>query len=631
MENPLPALRVVAVAAACAAVAAHAALQPVRATDLADLTLEQLTQVNVTSVTRRPERLSEAPASIHVITREEIRRSGATSLPEALRLAPNLHVARTDASQYAISARGGNVNIANKMLVMVDGRTIYSPLFSGVFWDVQDVLLEDVERIEVVSGPAGTLWGTNGMNGVISITTLPASRTPGTFAAVGAGRDERLVAARFGAAIAPQATYRVYARHHRRDAFPADEGGSLGDGGEMAHAGFRLDWQEGGHALAFHGDAYEGDYGNLIGPREVRGANLVGRWQGAGPRGTDFRLQAYYDRTEREQAGVFGEVRDTFDIEFNRLTPLAHHALVWGGGYRASRDRIGNTPALAFLPARRTLQWANVFLQDEVALGPALKATLGLRLEHNSYTGLEWLPNARIAWQPAPQALLWAAASRAVRAPSRIDRDFFVPGEPPHDRLAGGPGFESEVARVLEVGYRGQVRPDLSFSATAFSHRFDDLRSVEARDGRRFVANGLEGRLRGVEAWGAWQPAPNLRLSAGLVLQHTRFLAKPGVLDFGGLAALGNDPRRMARVRVQWDPAPSWQLDVSARHVGRLPDPVVPAYSALDARLGWQLSNALELSLHVVNLLDRRFAEFESPAERAVFDRAWFLRLAWRG
>ena len=272
-----------------------------------------------------------------------------------------------------------------------------------------------------------------------------------------------------------------------------------------------------------------------------------------------------------------------------------------------------------------------MYVQDEVSLAPGLKGTVGLRLEHNSYTGLEWLPNARLAWHPSADSLLWAAASRAVRAPSRIDREAFLPGEPPHSLLAGGPGFESEIARVLEVGYRAQPATDLSFSATAFIHRFDDLRSVERVEERPVVANGFAGRLRGIEAWGAWQAQPTLRLSAGLVVQREHFTPKPGVVDLGSRAGLGNDPRRMGRLRLQWDLAPSWQLDVAARHVGALPQPAVPGYTAVDARLGWRVSRSLDLSLRVENAFDRRFGEFEAPALRAAYGRTWLLRFTWQG
>lgn len=624
----LPLARIVAAASLCAG-AAHAALQPLQVADLADLSLEQLAEVSVTSATRRPERLAEVPASVFVITRDDIRRSGATTLPEVLRLAPNLHVGRTDTTQYAISARGGNANLANKMLVLVDGRTIYSPIFSGVFWDAQDILVEDIERIEVVSGPGATLWGTNAVNGVISITTLASSRTQGPMASAGAGGRERTVAVRHGGKLGPDAHYRLHAKHDDRDGLQGEGGGSLQDPGHRSQLGFRADWQRGAGDLTLQGDAYRGTHDSLLGRRELSGANLVGRWSGRDPR--DFRVQVYLDRTERDQRGVFRETRNTFDIEGNRLTTLANHAVVWGAGYRASRDRIGNSAAIAFLPERRTLEWANVFLQDEVTLASNLKATLGLRLEHNTFTGLEWLPNARVGWQPSPTSLAWVAASRAVRAPSRIDRDLFFPGTPPYERIAGGPGFESEVAEVTELGYRAQPSPAFTFSTTLFHHRFDDLRSIELVGGRNVIANGFEGRLRGIEGWGSWRALPNLQLAAGFVALSERFDTRPGVVDLGGRPSLGNDPRRTAFVRLQWDATTDWQLDMAARHVGRVPDPVVPAYTAVDARVGWRITPRLEASLRVENLLGRRFAEFEAPGTRAVFGRTWFLRFTWHG
>ncbi len=626
----LPTPRILTLALLAGCLPASAATR-VQLAEVADLSLEQLTQITVTSVSRRAERLSDVPASIFVITREDIRRSGATSLPEALRLAPNLHVGRTDTSQYAIAARGGNTGTANKMLVLVDGRTIYTPLFSGVFWDAQDVLLEDVERIEVISGPAGTVWGTNGMNGVISITTAPATRTPGTLAAATAGSRERGVAVRQGGTLGGGGSYRMYARHYDRDSHRTATDADLRDEGDRTIAGFRADWERGQGGFTLQGDAYRAEHRVSNAIRDLSGGNLLGRWTGQLDRGADYRVQAYYDRTEREHVGSFIETRDTFDIEANRSWfPLPNHHVVWGAGYRASRDRIGNTAAVAFMPDRRTLTWASVFAQDEIELASNLKATLGVRFERNDYTGGEWLPNARVAWQPAAGQLLWVAASRAVRAPSRIDRDLFVPGVPPYTVIQGNENFDSEIAEVVEVGWRVQPSPSYSFSLTTFDHKFDDLRSVEDFGSGRVISNGHTGRTRGIEGWGSWRVNPAWRLTAGFVAMSEKFTPKEGRIDLGGLASLGNDPKRTASIRSHWDVTPAHELDLAVRHVGALSNPLVPGYTVLDARVGWRVTPGLDVSFAVENVFDRKYSEFGAIASRAVFERAYLLRLQWR-
>lgn len=629
MKNlPAERLLLLSMLAACGGTA-HAALRPVA--EIVDLSLEQLTRITVSSVSRREEAIIEAPASVFLITAEDIRRSGATTLPEVLRLAPNLHVARTDTSQYAISARGGNTNTANNMLVLIDGRTVYTPLFSGVFWDSQNVMLEDIERVEVISGPAGTLWGTNGVNGVINIVTLPAGKTQGALFSGAVGNMERGAAGRIGATLGGAGSYRAYAKYYDRDSHEVASGADARDDAKRWQTGFRMDW-DGADTVTFQGDAYGADIGNVSGQRTLSGQNLIARWAGKRDTDSDFRLQAYYDRSEREHLGTFKEKRDTLDIEYQRATTFAsQHLVVWGAGYRASRDEIANTPALAFIPARRTLQWGNVFVQDEVALRPDLQATLGVRLETNSYTGVEWLPNARLAWKPAPEHLVWSAISRAVRAPSRLDRDLYVPGMPPYTVLAGNDNFKSEIANVLEVGYRSQLTPSVTLALTAFHHDFHRLRSIELSEaGERILANGITGRTSGLEGWGEYRFTPSWRVSAGFVAMSVKRNVSAGHVDLGGQASLGNDPDFTAMVRSRWEITPRHELDLHWRHASSLPNPAVPGYSVLDGRLGWRISKQLELSLAVQNVFDKRYSEFGPTATRAVFDRAYFVRLAWK-
>ncbi len=611
--------------AACAA-------SPRLAQDLADLTLEQLANIEVTSVSRRPERLADAAASVFVITGDDIRRTGVTSLPEALRLAPNLQVARADNAQYSITARGFNSTLANKMLVLIDGRTVYSPLFSGVFWEAQDVMLEDVERIEVISGPGGTLWGSNAVNGVINVITRAAKETQGALLVAGAGNKEQGGAARYGGAMAAGGHYRVYGKSFNRSHSHRANGTSLGDGMARGQAGFRADWDTAIHSLTVQGDAYASDIDQGATVRQISGVNLLGRSSHRLANGSNVRLQAYYDRTERDQPGAIRESLDTVEVGFQQELRFANaHEILWGVGYRYQGDRVENiSPTLAFRPANRTLRLASIFAQDEIALRDDVALTVGLKLEHNNYTGLEFLPNVRLAWKPADNQLIWTAVSRTVRVPSRIDRELFVPANPPFLTLAGGAGFEAEVARVVEVGYRAQPWTSLSFSVTAFHHAFDRLRSVEPTPAGPVFGNLIEGETSGVEAWGTYRVASAWRLSAGVVNQSVRLRRKPGSADITGLPALGNDPRQQLTLRSSFDLGPRHELDVLVRHVGALPNPVVPSYTAVDARLGWRLHRDFELSLTAQNLFDSSHPEWGAAPVRPEFERGVFLKLLWR-
>ncbi len=616
---------------------AHANTAP----DFSDLSLEELADIQVTSVSKMEQSLSRAPASIYVITAEDIRRSGATSLPEALRLAPQLQVARVDARNYAITARGFNNPFENKLQVLIDGRIVYSPLFSGVFWDAQDVVLEDIDRIEVISGAAATLWGTNAVNGVINIITRSARDTQGALADATVGSGLNRGSVRYGGKLSGDGYFRVYGKHAEEDDTQRVSGVDAADGWRRDQGGFRADWGGRRDRLTLQGDAYQGSL-HQLGTRDIRigGANLLGRIQRSSGANSDVSLQAYLDHTERDQPGAFVEYLDTADLELQRTLRLGSaQRLVVGGGYRLAHDRVRNDVNFAFLPGSVDLHWADVFAQDEIALRKQLKLTLGLRLENNSYTGTETMPALRLAWTPDDHRLLWTSLSRAVRTPSRIDRDFYAPTNPPLKNgvpqyfLAGGPDFQSEVVNAFEIGYRAQPSTRLSYSLTAFYDDYDRLRTLEqnpAGPGLVFL-NMAEGEVHGVESWANWQATPAWRLSAGLVVQKLQLRKRPGSLNSAaGSSLANNDPNHYWSLRSTYDIDDRRQLDLFLRRVGDLPMPAVPAYTSLDLRFGWRLTPRVELSLIGQNLWEPHHVEFGSAPGRSEYDRALLLRVVWR-
>jgi len=593
---------------------------------LADLSLEQLSGIVVTSASRREQRVAESPSSIYVITSEDIRRSGVRTLPEALRLAPNLQVARADANQYAVTARGfGNV-LANKLLVMVDGRTVYSPLFSGVFWEARDIMLEDIDRIEVLDGPQTTLWGTNAVNGVINVITKPASATQGALVALGGGNTDAVVATRFGGATAEGGHWRAYAKlNDVRDTTLASRA-SNGDESTRFRLGFRYDGPPGQDRFTIQGDAYGGDVQQGSGSRDIAGGNVLARWQRTLDNGDAITVQAYYDHTEFDQQ-AFRDRLDTFDVDVQgRIHAGPRHLLVVGGGYRHQRDRVDNDAPQAFFPQNATLDILYGFVQDEFSVSQDVLLVGGLKVEHNDYTGVEYLPNVRLRWQASDDHMVWGAVSRSVRTPSRVDRDLFIPGRPPFV-LAGGDAFRSEVATVFELGARGRLLPRFTYSVTAFHHAHQRLRSLEANGlGSLSFRNGIEGDTSGIEAWVTYLPTDRWRLSAGGVHVAQDLHPRPGVVDAGGVAALGNDPKHSFVARSTLDLGDRHELDVIVRHVGRRPSPEVPRYTAVDVRWGWHVMRNVELSLTIENLTERRHAEW-GGSNRVEFERAVFLKL----
>jgi len=593
--------------------------------------------IEVTSVSRRPEKLSETASAIQVITQEEIRRSGATRLPEALRLASNLEVAQVDSRQWAISARGFNNTTANKMLVLVDGRTVYTPLYAGVFWDVQDPLMEDIDRIEVISGPGATLWGANAVNGVINVTSKNARDTQGLLFTGGGGTELRgFSSVRYGGQLSSKAHYRVYGKFFDRDSAVLRNGQDAADVWHMCQGGFRMDWDTSNSNLfTLQGDYYSGRMGQRKANDSVAdGGNVIGRWSHSFSERSDLKLQIYYDRTHRNVPNTFAEVLDTYDLDFQHRFPLADRQnIVWGFGYRLSKDNVTNSAGLAFLPPRVSRQEFSGFVQDEIALvKERLQLTIGAKIEHNAFTGFEYQPSGRLAWKLSRRQTIWGAISRAVRTPSRIDRELFAPGTPPF-LLAGGPGFISEELSAYELGYRTQASERFSLSLATFYNVYDNLRSVERQNPPAafplVVANGLKGESYGAELTGDYRITDRLRLKAGYTEMRLHLWPAPGSTDTSRGSGESHDPNRQIFLRPSVDFPHHVEFDAAFRFVGRIANQDLPAYSELDMRWGWRPNPRLELSIVGQNLLHDRHAEFGTPNSRREIERSVYGKVLW--
>jgi iron complex outermembrane recepter protein len=595
--------------------------------DLSQLSIEELAQLPVRSASKREEPLSAAPTALFVITNGDILNSAATSLPEALRLAPNLNVQQVNGHEYAISARGFNgIETANKLLVLMDGRSLYSTLHSGVFWDLRTPLLEDVAQIEVISGPGGTLYGPNAVNGVINITTRDAGETLGGLVRGTAGTFEQSAAARYGFALGDAGALRVYANWFNFDQHPAAAiGPILDDRFHGWRAGFRGDFATERDHFTLQGDIF----GNAIEtlPEDGnQGHNILGRWIRELSGTASFQLQAYYDYAERRYLLTFDSL-ETIDAEAQLNLRAGSHDIIIGGGLRSTRDEfINNLNAFQLNPQSRRLWIYNGFIQDRFALGPNLSLIAGIKAEDTSFTGIELLPNVRLAWHPGERTLLWAAVSRAVRTPSRIDRQLEFP-----PLLTGG-SFQSEKLVAFEAGYRGQPTRRTSLSVSAFFNAYDDIRTTEFQPGGGLpiqLMNGLEGHTYGVEAWSVTQLTPWLRINLGLSALWKRFHEKPGHVDLAQRDALGHDPHLQLFLRAELNPVERLRLNLGLRRIGALDgvagDPPIDGYFEADANLTYRLSETLELYVAGNNLLHETHLESNDAQRVRLAQRSLYL------
>ena len=596
--------------------------------DLQQLSISELANLDVSSVSKASQPLSEAPSSIYVITHDEIIRSGAVTLPEILRLAPNLFVAQTNATNYVITARGlsGNTSVqsfSDKLLVLIDGRTIYTPLFSGVYWDMQGVLPEDIDRIEVISGPGATLWGANAVNGVINIVTRKASDTQGGFAEVAGGNLERYGAVRYGGRIGENLSYRLYAQENYRTDTPTSAGGVQQDHFSRPQGGFRLDWTPGSKDLVtVQGDAY---YGYTATATTIGGGNVTARWNHSWQDGSALQVQAFFDRVVRgyDLTGGTPLWQNIYDLDIqNGINLGSRQQLVVGGGLRFTQYRVAGEGGLQFSPSGRTLNLSDAFIQDSITLAQPLKLIIGLKLEDDPYSGVSALPSARLVFMPSQTWMLWAAASRAIRSPTPFDTDVqeTVGGQL---QVAGNPQFASEKLTAYEAGVRAQPWPRLSFSASAFFNVYNDLRSIEVTPVTLFPlywSNGIQGHTYGFEGWAQYQAASWWRLMAGLDLLSEHLKFEPGATALVPISQDADDPKRQATLRSSMNLGPKITVDADLRYVGVLPDPHVPSYVELNGRVGWTIAPHLQLAVSGFNLLHAHHQEtLGGEVARSVF------------
>ncbi|HEX5162273.1 MAG TPA: TonB-dependent receptor [Steroidobacteraceae bacterium] len=632
--------------------------------ELKNMSFEELMNVEITSVSRHEEPLRDAAAAVAIVTPEIIRRSGATSVPDSLRLVPGIHVGGRHSSSWAVSSRGFSSVNSEKLLVLTDTRSIYTPLVSGVAWDVQDYLLADVERVEVIRGPGASLWGSNAVNGVINITTRSARVTHGSFVSAQLGTfDRATLEARHGGESAGGVHYRVFGKYLDREG-TLNTTPDTDDAWSLGHVGFRTDWDGSSHdSFTVQGDMYSGDIGQLApavsiigreGPTgplnvDVSGGNVLARWRRHGDDGSDTQLRAYYDYTHRNDPS-FTDTLHTFDVDLQRrFTGWNRHEILWGLAWRLTSNDNHGKGVFAVDPEESDDNLFSGFIQDQVALSDSLRFTVGTKLEHNDFSGFEVQPSVRLAWLPGARQTLWAAISRAVRVPTRLERDIAIeilpPGSNPTGMLLGSDDFESEELIAYEGGYRWQARDRLSFDLATFYNDYDKLASLELGDpfvdgdGRTVFPivnqNLTRGRTYGAELQAEWEPLDDWRLTASYSYIDMELTATGQDANRGEWVE-DSTPRNIAGLRSFYT-CGDFDIDAQLRYqseIGRqsldATGAGIDGYTELDLRFGWRASTQWEISLVGQNLLHDDHIEFGPPGQRGAFERSAYLRASWR-
>lgn len=637
---------------------------------LSKMSLEELMEIPIFTSSKKKKRQFDEAASVYVITQEDISRSGVTSLPEALRLAPGVHVARINANQWAISIHGFNERFSNKLLVMIDGRSVYSPLFSGVYWDAQEVLLENVQHIEVVRGSGAALWGSNAVNGVINVITHTSKNTQGVEAIGGYGTEEQgFGSLRYGGTLGENTYYRIHGKYFKRD-----EGGIFNqqpanDNSSMSSGGIRIDTSLlENHSLMITGNVYDGKMGQsgnvpeLTSPNlerfinndvRLNGENILARWTNQENGRQNWALQVYYDHTSRDDSVLGDQEVNIADLDFqHRFAWVFNQDINWGVQYRYVNNKLDAGTLSSLNPKERNTHLYSAFFSDEISLfQDQIKLTLASRFEHNDLTGFEIQPTARIAWLINKSNTFWGAISRSVRVPSISDHDsVFVPsirdvgiGIPVVISIEGERNFDSEKIISYELGFRSKPSQDVQLDIATYYKAYQDLRSFEEKDfflemnPLRAVLpikydNKMKGYSYGMDLSVNWFVKSWWRINAGYSYAKTRLSLKNNSRDTFSLVlpVLANQPEHMISLRSSWDVNEDWGFDLWMRYVDRLENTDINAYLNMDARLAWKASNNVELSVVGQNLLDKKQLQFfkdtstnlnNSEVERSVYFR----------
>ncbi len=636
---------------------------------LKQLTLEQLGNVEVTTVSKEPEEVWKTSSAVYVITNEQIARSGVTSIPEALRLAPGVEVARIDSNKWSIGIRGFGSRLSRDVLVLIDGRTVYNTLLAGTYWEVQNVMLQDVDRIEVIRGPGATIWGPNALNGVINIITKSSKDTQGWIANAGGGNvDEGFLNVRYGGSRGNNFHYRVYGLAFDRGPEYHSDGNNY-DSWRNIQGGFRTDFaMDAQNSFTVEGDIYDEGAGETVtattyappysqifrGTELLSGGNILARWERVQGEAKDFQLQAFYDRTDRREPN-FADYRNTVDVDFLDRFPLPRQEIEWGLGARAS---TGTNPTIVsglyFTPKTRTDELFTGFVQDDVQIVPdRLDLTLGTKLLKTNYTGLEFEPTVRVLWTPTQKQTVWAAFTRALRTPSDAERAFHLlglvgiepNGTPFFARFDPNPNFKSERLNGYELGYRRMLGERVYFDLAAFYNDYKDLFS-ENLIGPPFLepspppphlllpaefGNGLEGTTRGVEFAPAVQVIKMWRLGASYSFLQMEIRKRPGSLDVGTAPIVeGSSPRHQLTADSWFDFTKAFNLDLTYRYVSALSALKIDDYSTADAQFVWRLNSHYRLSVVGRNLLQPYHYEFASdPGPNVGIRRAVYGQITW--
>ena len=642
-----------------------------QAPDLTQKSLEDLMSIDVTSVSKKVQKTSQAAAAVFVISREDISRSGALNIPDLLRMVPGVDVAQIDASSWAISVRGLNGQYSDKLLVLNDGRTVYTPIFAGVFWNSQNVPLDTIERIEVIRGPGAAVWGSNAVNGVINIITRSATETQGGQVDAGAGTITGPESIRYGGRAGGIGAYRVYAEGFHYDSLPTFTGLDGQDDWRLVHGGFRTDSTlSAKDSLTTEGEMHQGNAGeiaviplSLLPPvteatalrDRYFGWHVLTRWNRTFSPRSDMSLQVYFDRFKRGDTS-YDIGLNTFDIDFqHHIAWGARQDIVWGLGYRLSADGTTPTLRIVFTPNDRTSHLFSLFAQDEIEILPnRLQLSLGARVEHNVYTGFDFQPSGNLAWTPDSRNMIWGAISSADRTPSRGDSDFrinyaAVPGPgnlPVLISLLGNPHFKNEHLTAYQAGYRSTWTSRFTVDSAVFYNRYRDVESVEPGATSietnpapvhllipSYFGNGLYGETSGIELFANWKAANSWTLSPGYAFiamhMHT-FAGSQDLADAAGTQ--GSTPDHQAQMRSSVSLPHNLQWNASVYFVNRLPIPAIPSYTRLDTGLIWHAGEHVSLNVMGQNLLKGLHSEFSGAStsvQSGMMRRGAYAKLAW--